>query len=395
MAEINQSYQIVNSLQAQLFGSSAVAVTDTTGLRALGKQLSASNLYDKFTGALIDRIGKTVVRRLKSKLNYPALMKSTFEFGVILQKISLDLPDSVENTAWNIADPAFTPTLLDVTVPVVKVIYFKGQSTFSVRVTIPDKPMLTTAFDSAEAMGAFVDAITDTMEKSMVEKINAVASAAVCSLFAEKADISSASVINVLTLYNAGHTPTLTADEAKESPEFQRWLAYEAGNIISYMDTPSILYNEQFPDGTKVARRTAREDMHIWVNSQIANASKVFMQADTFWRDLASLAGDKYVEVKMWQGSGTSPMPTFADTSSIHVVTESGDDVQMDYVIAAFVDKEAVGVCKYDIETASFRNPIEKYTNFSTTADLMYAVDLTENAVILTLADPVITPPSP
>ena len=392
---VNQVYQIVNSLQSQLFGSSAVAVTDTTGLRALGQQLSGSNLYDKFTGALVDRIGKTIVRTLDSKLDFPGLMRSEFTFGAWLQKISLGLPDSDANTAWEIADPSFTPDQFDVSLPDVKVTYFKGQSTFRVRVTIPDDPMLNSAFESAERMNAFITAITDSMEKSMIEKINAVSKAAICAAFAEKADLSSSSVINMLTLYNSTHTPTITAAEAIESPEFLRWCNYQFGLIVSYLDTPSVLYNEAFPDGTKVPRRTTRDNMHIWILSQYAAAAKVFMESDTFWKDLVTGPTDLYKEVKMWQGSGTTVLPTFADASTIHVVTESGDDVEMNYVIAAFADRESIGVCKYQLKTATDRNNINGYTNMASMANLMYAVDLTENIVVATLADPVITPPSP
>lgn len=392
---VNQVYQVVNSLQSQLFGTTGITVTDTTGLRALGDQIGAGNMYDKFCGVLVDRIGKTIVRLLPSKVEFPALLRNEFQFACILQKLSINLPDADENTAWNIADPSFTPDQFDVSVPDVKAVHFKGTSTFRVRVTIPDSPMLDSAFNSAETMNAFITALTDSMEKSMVEKLNAVSKAAICTLFAEKADAASASVINVLTLYNASHTPTLTADQCVESPEFQRWLSNFCGNVISYMDTPSELYCEAFSDGTKVARRTSRENMHVWINSQIANGNRAFMQSDTFWKDLVALSGDRYREVKMWQGSGTTAIPSFADSSTIHVVTKSGDDVEMNYVIAAFVDREAVAVCKYQLKTASDRNNINGYTNLASLANIMYAVDLTENAVILTLADPTITPPTP
>lgn len=388
---VNQVYSIVNSLQSQLFGSSAIAVTDTRGLRALGQQLSGSNLYDKFTNALVDRIGKTIVRTLDSKLEFPGLMRSEFDFACMLQKVNVNIPDADNNSAWDIANPAFTPDQFDVTVPDVKVLYFKGTSTFRVRITIPDRPLLDSAFTSAEEMAAFIQGITDSMEKSMIEKLNAVSKAAIASAFVEKADISSATVINMLTLYNSTHTPTIsTPEEANESPEFQRWLSYQMGLTLQYLDTASELYNEAFPDGTKLARRSSRENLHCWILSQVANANKAFMASDTFWRDMVSLP--LYKEVKMWQGSGTTPLPTLADASTIHALAENGDDVEMTYVIAAFADRESIGVCKYDLKTASDRNNINGYTNIATMANLMFAVDLTENIVVFTLADPTITP---
>lgn len=391
--KVSQVYSVVNSLQSQLFGDSAVAVTDTRGLRALGDQVIGSSGMDKFVNALVDRIGKTILRTLDTKVEFPDLLRNEFEFGAVLQKINFNVPAADENTAWNISDPSFTPDQFDVTVPDVKVVYFTGVATWRVRATIPDDPMLNSAFDSAQNMAAFISGITDAMEKSMILKINAVSRATIASLIAEKADLGSSALINVLTVYNNNHTPTLTAAQALESPDFLRWLAYFSYMTISYMDTESTLYNEQFPDGTKVPRRTSRDNMHVWLHSIVAAANSVFLQSDTYHRDLVEMP--MYKEIKMWQGSGQTVIPDPADTMTIHVTAESGDDVECTYVIGCFADRESVGIGKYQVKVATDRNNINGYTNFATLANIGHYVDLTENAVIFTLADPTVTPPTP
>lgn len=393
--KVSQVYSIVNSIQSQLFGETAVAVTDTTGLRALGEQISASNLYDKFVGTLVDRIGKTIVRTLDTKVEFPGLMRNEFEFGAMLQKINFDIPAADENAAWNIADPNFTPDQFDVTLPVTKVIYFKGTSTWRVRCTVPDEPLLNSAFTSAQEMLAFINGITDSMEKSMIEKINAVSLSAISAMIAEKADLSSASYINLLDIYNNLTTPagTMTAAEALQSPEFLRWASAQIDLVISYMDTPSVLYNEAFPDGSKIARRTTRDNMHIWLHSQYAQAAKSFMEADTFNRELVTLP--YYKEIKLYQGSGTTPIPAASSAMQINVKVESGDTVKCDYVIGCFADREAIGIGKYQVKTASDRNNIDGYTNYASMANIMHYIDLSENVVVFALADPVITQPTP
>lgn len=390
--KVSQVYSVVNSLQSQLFGDSAVAVTDTRGLRSLGDQVIGSGGMDKFVNALVDRIGKTIIRTLDTKVEFPDLLRNEFEFGAVLQKINFNIPAADENTAWNIADPSFTPDQFDVTIPDVKVVYFTGTATWRVRATIPDDPMLNSAFDSAQNMAAFISGITDAMEKSMILKINAVSRATIASLIAEKADLGSSALINVLTVYNTSHTPTLTADQAVESPDFLRWLAYFTYMTIGYMDTESTLYNEQFPDGAKVPRRTSRDNMHVWLHSIVAAANSVFLQSDTYHRDLVEMP--MYKEIKMWQGSGTNVIPDPADTMTIHVTAESGDDVECTYVIGCLADRESVGVGKYQVKVATDRNNINGYTNFATLANIGHYVDLTENAVIFTLADPTITQPT-
>ena len=391
--KVTQVYSVVNSLQSQLFGDSAVAVTDTRGLRALGDQILGSSGMDKFVNALVDRIGKTIVRTLDTKVEFPDLMRNEFEFGAILAKYSFNIPNADENTAWNIADPSFTPDQFDVTIPDVKAIYFTGTATWRVRATIPDDPMLNSAFDSAQNMAAFISGITDAMEKSMILKINAVSRAAIASMIAEKADLGSAAVINVLTVYNSTHTPTLTASQALESPDFLRWLAYFTKMTIGYLDTESTLYNEQFPDGTKVPRRTSRENMHVWIHDIITAANSVFLQSDTYHRELVEMP--MFKSIKLWQGSGTTVIPDPADTMTIHVTAESGDDVECTYVIGCLADREALGVGKYHVKVATDRNNINGYTNYATMANIMHYVDLTENVIVFTLADPTVTQPTP
>lgn len=391
--KVSQVYSIVNSIQRQLFGSTAIAVTDTTGLVALGEQLAATNLYDKFVGALVDRIGKTIVRTLDTKVEFPDLMRNEFEFGAMLSKINFNIPDAENNSAYDIADPSFTPDQFDVKLPVVNVTYFKGVSTWRVMVTVPDEPLLNSAFTSATEMLAFINGITDSMEKSMIVKINAVSRAAIATMIAEKADLTSASYINLLTAYNTLVPTPLTAAEALISPEFLRWSGAQIELILDYLDTESELYNEAFPDGTKMPRRTTRENCHVWLHSQYTNAMKTFMQADTFNASMVELP--LYKSIKMWQGSGQTVVPSASDTMEINIKTKSGDSVQCDYVLGCFADREAIGIGKYQVKTAADRNNIDGYTNTATLASIMHYIDLTENVVVFSLADPVITPPTP
>lgn len=391
--KVSQVYSIVNSIQRQLFGSTAIAVTDTTGLVALGEQLAATNLYDKFVGALVDRIGKTIVRTLDTKVEFPDLMRNEFEFGAMLSKINFNIPDAENNSAYDIADPSFTPDQFDVKLPVVNVTYFKGVSTWRVMVTVPDEPLLNSAFTSATEMLAFINGITDSMEKSMIVKINAVSRAAIATMIAEKADLSSASYINLLTAYNTLVPTPLTAAQALISQEFLRWSGAQIELILDYLDTESELYNEAFPDGTKMPRRTTRENCHVWLHSQYTNAMKTFMQADTFNASMVELP--LYKSIKMWQGSGQTVVPSASDTMEINIKTKSGDSVQCNYVLGCFADREAIGIGKYQVKTAADRNNIDGYTNTATLASIMHYIDLTENVVVFSLADPVITPPTP
>lgn len=387
--QVNQVYNIVNSLAGQLFGSTAVAVTDTTGLRALGQSVASAAGYDKFLSLLVDRIGKTIIRTLDSEIEFPGLLRNDFSMGAMLQKITVSLPDSIENDAWNISSPGFTPTNFDVHLPSATVTYFAGTATWKVQQTIPDEPMLNSAFDSAEAMGAFISGIIDAMTKAINEQINAVSKATIASLAVEKADNSSATVVDLLTPYNTLAGTSLTAGDAIYDKGFLRYAAQQIKRYIAYMDTPSVLYNEGDGNGNAVLRRTKRDNMHVWLLHDFWDGVNTYAQSDTFHNELTSLPYFK--DVKMWQGSGTTPA-TFADCSTIHAKAQNGDDVEMTYVIGMLADREAIGIGKFQIKTSSQRNDIDDYTNMATKCNIMHYVDTSENAVVFVLAAPTITP---
>lgn len=388
--QVNQVYSIVNSLAAQLFGSAAVAVTDTRGLRSLGDQVGSVAGYDKFLSLLVDRIGKTIVRTLDSEVEFPGLIRDDMEYGAMLQKITVNLPDAINNDAWDISAPGFSPTNFDIHLPVATVTYFAGIATWKVQQTIPHEPMLNSAFDSAEGMGAFITGIIEAMSKAIIEQINAVSKAAIATFAVEKADRTSATVIDLLTPYNTTHGTALTASDAVKDKDFLRWANQQIMLAMSYMDTPSVLYNEGDNSGNPVLRRTMRDNMHVWLHSAYVSGVKTYLQSDTFHKDLVALP--LYKEVKMWQGSGTTPIPSLASTSTIHAKAKNGDDVELTYVIGMIVDRQAIAIGRYQQQTAAQDNPIDGYTNYATKCNIGHFVDLSENGIIFTLAAPTVTP---
>lgn len=61
MSTVNQIYTLINEVAKQTFGESAVTVTDTSTLVALGDKVLSSDVdTDKFAKTLVDRIGRTI-----------------------------------------------------------------------------------------------------------------------------------------------------------------------------------------------------------------------------------------------------------------------------------------------------------------------------------------------
>ena len=151
-----QIYSLLNDINAQMWGEDAVDVYDASGIVSLGNAvLSSQTDTDTFLNALVDRIGKTIIRTLDLELDFPTLFMNEFEFGAILQKITVNPFDAIANSAWEVGENGFTPTLLDVNKPSVTVKMFKGATTWRFAVTIPDD-LFMSAFTDAGSMGNFI-----------------------------------------------------------------------------------------------------------------------------------------------------------------------------------------------------------------------------------------------
>ena len=131
MATVNQIYSLVNAASADVLGSYAPRVKDTTSFVDLGKSLSDAQELDKFFGALACRITKTVEFVRLYERNRRKIITNFIEFGSYVQKIYTELPDAAADLSWSVSNGSNPPTLTscnpyDVTTTVngIAVLYF-------------------------------------------------------------------------------------------------------------------------------------------------------------------------------------------------------------------------------------------------------------------------------
>ena len=243
--KVNQIYALLNSINKEMWGSQALSVKDLSGIISLGNALEIDeDSTDKFINSLVDRIGKTVIRTLDLEIDFPNLYMDSFEFGAMMQKITVNPFDAIANSDWNVGNNGFTPTFADIHKPSVTVKYFKDSTTWSYVVTIP-RDIFFTAFTSETAMSTFIDAIIKALSDSMIMAINNMSRIAIDNFIAEKIKAENG-VVNILSLYN-GESGTLTADKAIYDKDFLRFAGMVIRNYIGYLSEPSTMYNV---DGT-------------------------------------------------------------------------------------------------------------------------------------------------
>lgn len=385
MAKVFQAANLVNATAAELWGKNAPAVKSLTDLVSLGDMVfSSTTNKELFLNTLVDKIKRTVIRTLDNSVDLPNLLLDQDSYYGILQKINIRPMAAVNDNSWNVGDVSFTPSLYDIHKPDVSQKLFQNVSSFVIRLTVPEV-LYRSAFDEGK-MDEFIAGLFENVEKCLIEYINAMTHLVLCNLIAER--IKEQRGVNLLDLYKQTFTSaTITEDDAIYDKDFLRFAGMTIRNYIKYMQHSSVLYN----DGTEL-RATQRDNMHVVMLTDFVSAYTTYYSADTFHQELAQMP--LYSETMAWMSAGNT-VPNFSDNSSINVVpaSEAEEDiptaVEASGIVAVLADRQALGVCLYDEWSATDHNGADRYTNYTFGVNRGNLNDLSENAVVFYIADPV------
>lgn len=386
MASANQIYNIVNSVAKMQYGAAQVTVVDTSSLIALGDSvLSSDATKDAFMGQLTDRIGKTIFSVRPYESADENVVKHSFDFGMALQKIYVDLPDTETNTSWEIGEEDFTPSFAPVIKPTVREKLFVSLNTFEISVTIPDD-ILKTAFLSAEGMATMIDAIFMAVENRLEIAMESMVNLTRAAFIARKLSASSkCGAINLLAAYNSQFGTTVKAKDALYTPEFLRYAASQISLWTKRMRKMSSLFNDEtVSTGNGYKRHTPAEDLVLTVLDDFAETTASYLQADTFHKELVALP--RYNTVPYWQGSGQAF--DFSSLSTVNVKIDANTTVNQSGVIAVAYDWQALGATINRKKTTTEYNGRSEYTNYYTKIERGLFNDMSENGVVFYIADP-------
>ena len=376
MSTVNQIFNIVNDVAKQTFGEKAISVVDTSTLVALGDEvLKSDENTENFTNTLVDRIGRTVFStRAYTTDNAEGMVREPFEYGCILQKIYVDLPDAKENNSWEIGKGNYTPTFAPVIKPTLKQKLFNKQTTWEIDVTIPDF-MLRTAFTSATEMAVLIDAIFTSMENMMQIALENNKNLTRANFIASKLHSNKpCGAINLLHLYNTLTSQTLTVDACMRDLGFLKWSTQQINLWAKRLSKMSTLFNDE---GYK--RFTPQSDLIVNVLQDYDSAINSYLQSDTYHNEMTKIAST-YSTVPYWQGSGLNY--TFEDTSKIDVKIDETTTITESGIIAVLYDRDAMGVTITERRGTTQRNNKDEYTDYFNKATYGYFNDLSENGIV-------------
>ena len=383
--KVEQVYQLVNTTVKEIMGESVIVQEDLSNIVDVGREIISTNNLDNYVKKLVNHIGKVVFDDRVYKGSVPSVIRDSWEYGSILEKITADIPEAQENESWNLVDgQTYNQDVFYQ--PIVSAKFFNNRVTFEVPVSFTEL-QVKESFSNKEQLNGFLSMIFNAVKKAMTIRLDNLVMRAINNMTAETLlddlydDVNDTldltktgtKAINLLALYNAYKDEQLQPDEAILNPDFIRFASYMISLYKDRMSKISTLFNI----GGK-ERFTPADDVVTVLLSDFSSAVDVFLQSDVFNKELTSLP--KHETVPYWQGSGTEY--AFEDVSKIHVKTSSKKEVEANGILGVMFDVNAVGVANLDRRvTTHYNAKAEFYTNYYK-MDAGYYNDLNENFIV-------------
>lgn len=376
--EVKQIYEMMNSVTNEVLGKENLVQEDLGNIIDVGEEVFNANAVDNYVKSLVNHIGKVIFVNRPYSGNVPSVLMDGWEFGSVLEKIQADIPKATENESWELEngreykqDIFYKPS--------VSAKFFNKRVTFEIPMSFTER-QVKESFSNREQLNGFLSMLYNSVDKSMSVKTDSLIMRTINNMSAETihADSNNVKAVNLLALYNEKFNQSLTAEKAITTPEFIRFATFTIGMYKDRISKISTLFNI----GGK-ERFTSPELLHVVLLSDFANASKIYLQSDTYNKELLNLP--KYEVVPYWQGSGTAY--SFDDVSTINVKTSSGDVVSQSGIIGVMFDRDALGVANLDKRvTTNYNAKAEFYNNYYK-FDAGYFNDLNENFIVFFVAD--------
>lgn len=385
--KVNQIFNVLNDSMRQVWGEENVTATDLQGLVNEGNLLLNSDnnerIYDSLYKALLGRIYKIIIGERRYTAQANNIIRDYETYGSILEKIYFEPITATSNGTYELVNgESIDP--FKVSLNQIRVKLFTDSNTWEVPFTIQEK-QIRQAFTGEYEMGRFINGIYLNADNSLEAQIEKVEEFTIAHFIAKKiqyansVDAKGIHVLNLLKMYNTITSSNLTEDNCLYNKEFLRFASATINKYCAKFERYTTVYNTE-----QYKRFTPSDKLRLMFLNDFTKQLEMYLDSDTFHESFVKLPN--YSGVSYWQGSGTE-----YDTkscSTINVVTDSGDAVNVSGVIGMAFDIDALGVTMWDKRTTSQYNGRGEYNNYWLKCNIGLYNDLSENAIVFTITNP-------
>lgn len=383
-----QIYSIVNEVAQQAMGNKDIAVIDNSGLVALGTTILGNNdTKNNFINALTDRIGRTIVSFRAYHSHFPDFERDSIEWGNILQKLKIGMPDAESDDSFNLVDGSSVDQY-KVNKPKVNQLLFTTETPWQTHITV-HLDELEKAFIDSNAMGTFISSMFGEVQNRIELAMENLSMECVNNYIGEiihRKKTNPNRIINLVTEYKAktGVDHTTEPLNALDDEEFLKYVVRRINGIsttMEYMTVNTFNKSDVGVGPTSVyTRHTPKSEQRMMLFIDMVNSLKTNINSKAF--NMEQVAIDiPFKTVPFWQ-SLNKPSDI-----SIKPASESTATVTASEVMGILYDREAMGTFKK--KYSSLPSPVNaagQYYNVFYHMITMYYNDLTENAVVFLLA---------
>lgn len=378
--KVTQIKDLVNSSLKELNGTNDLLNEDLSNVVDIGKELLNNDDIDNYVKKLVDRIGKTVFNNRLYQGSAPSVLMDAWEFGSVVEKVDADLPNVEENDSWNLQNgKSYDQDIFYQ--PKVSAKFFNSKVTFDIPMSFT-KTQVESSFNSATELNSFLSMLMTKVQNALTVHLDGLIMKTINNFTAQVVHANKGlQAVNLLKLYNTTTGETLTSAKALTSPDFIKFANLTINSYRDRIAKMSTLFNIG-----GVNKFTPVANQHLVILSDFANASKVYLEANTYNQNNVKISD--YDTVPYWQGTGTKY--GFNDISKIDVSIKDGTqtkEVNQTGILGVLFDTNALGVsCQNPRTTTAVNARAEFYTNFNK-YDAMYYNDLNENYIVFMVAD--------
>lgn len=359
-----QIYSLVNQVSAQALGTQALAVTDAQSLVSLGNVvLNSTTNTEAFLNTLAQRIGRTIMSYRAYKNRLRDMVLNDFEYGAILQKIAVQMPEAVADPTYSLTDGQSVDQWI-VSKPDVNQKLFVKRTPYMFQITIQEET-LREAFLSESSMASFIGVVMGEVRNAIEIALENLGRQTIANFIAEAS--GTGRMIDLSTAFTAaGYTST----PSLQNPEFLRFAIQTINNTIDMLQEVTVLYN----DGTK-PRFTPKEDMRIKLASNFIRAAETVTEYAAFNRQFIETDG-VYDRMTFWQSAQTP------DAINVNRASD-GAATNVTGIIGVIYDRDALGIYqkRERIATTPVNARALYYNQFWHERQLWFN-DLSENFVV-------------
>ena len=376
--DTTQIYGILNDIVAQGIGANGFTSVNAENLISLGNEiLNSQSTTESFLNALAMRIGKTIIRFRKYNNKLSGLLLDDFEWGGILQKIRIAMPDAETDESFDLLDGG-TVDHYKIAKPDVNQKLFVTRTPYQYHVTI-QRAQLKEAFTSEDAMGRFISAVFGEVRNAIDFGLERLGRTAITNMIAESygatASAPKQNVVNLGALYREinANAPA-TASGLMNDPDFMR---FAISTINTRKDMRQEMSGLNMPDGSALPTFTPLDRMHSFILSGFQRRLETVVEYAAFHDEF----------VRMADAENLTYLQNANQPNSIDVLRASdGVNITVDNIVGIIFDRDACGMYKRMEDTLTTPvNAAGRYYNTYYHLQQLWFNDLSENFVVFTL----------